>query len=141
MSTAQTAAARTTHWLGPVGSFLALIAPKGLCPICVAASGGVLSSLGLTFLADGKIMRWILAAALALGLLGLGLGARTHRRWWVFGLGLIGAVTLYTGWFIDMRPVLYAGMAVLMAASIANLRRRRAEPLVQLRLRKETDDG
>jgi len=40
-----------------------------------------------------------------------------------------------------MRPVLYAGMAVLMAASIANLRRRRAEPLVQLRLRKETDDG
>ena len=90
-------AKQATHWLGPVGSVLAVIAPKGICPICVAASGGVLSSLGLTFLADGRIIRWVLAVALLVGLLGLGLAVRSHKRWWVFGLGLAGSIALYTG--------------------------------------------
>jgi hypothetical protein len=132
------------HWLSTLGSVLALLAPKGLCPICVAASGGVLSSLGLGFLANDSVIRWVLPSALLVGVIGLGLAARSHRRWWIFALGVVGAAVLYTGWFFTVKPALYAGMGLLVLASIFNLlrRQRRAEPpLVQLRIRKEVTHG
>ena len=132
------------HWLGSVGSVLALLAPKGLCPICVAASGGVLSSLGLGFLAADSVIRWVLPIALLVGLVGLGLAARSHRRWWILGLGIVGALVLYGGWFFSFEPVMYGGMGLLVLASIFNLlrRQRRVEqPLVQLRIRKVVTHG
>jgi hypothetical protein len=124
-----------THWLGTVGGLLAAALPKGLCPVCVAASGGVLSSVGLGFLAVDGVLRWVLAAILALGLLGLYLSSRRHRRLEALGLGLLGSLVLYTGWLLDTKPVLYGGMAVLLAASALNLwcQRHRRVPLVQLR--------
>ena len=132
------------HWLGSLGSVLALLAPKGLCPICVAASGGVLSSLGLGFLAADNVVRWVLPIALLVGLAGLGLAARNHGRWWIFGLGVAGAFVLYPGWIFALKPVMYGGMGLLVLASIFNLlrRQRRVEqPLVQLRIRKEVTHG
>jgi hypothetical protein len=121
---------------------LALLVPKGLCPICVAASGGILSSLGLSFLADGEIVRWVLAGALLVGLIGLGLATRSHRRWWILALGAVGAITLYLGWLFETKLVLYGGMGLLFAASVCNLWRRRvASPLVQLRIRKGENYG
>ena len=130
------------HWLGSVGSVIALLAPKGLCPICVAASGGVLSSLGLGFLAVDSVVRWVLPIALLVGIAGLGLAARSHRRWWIFGLGVMGALVLYGGWVVPSKPVMYGGMGLLVLASIFNLRQRRVEPpLVQLRIRKEVTHG
>ncbi len=132
------------HWLGSAGSVLALLAPKGLCPICVAASGGVLSSVGLGFLAVDTVIRWVLPIALLVGIVGLGLAARGHRRWWVFALGVAGAFVLYAGWFFTFTPMLYGGMGLLVLASLFNLlqRRRRVEPpLVQLRLGKGITHG
>ena len=132
------------HWLGSVGSVLALLAPKGLCPICVAASGGVLSSLGLGFLATDAVIRWVLPIALLIGLVGLALATRSHRRWWILALGVVGASVLYSGWVLTFKPVMYGGMGLLVLASIFNLRRRlrRVEqPLVQLRIRKEITHG
>lgn len=130
------------HWAGTLGSVLALLAPKGLCPICIAASGGVLSSVGLGFLAADGVIRWVLPISLLAGVIGLGLAARGHRQWWILALGLAGSLVLYASWFFTFRPGMYAGMALLLLASIFNLRRRRTEaPLVQLRLRKEPNHG
>jgi hypothetical protein len=124
---------RGTHWLGTAGSILALLAPKGLCPICIAASGGALSSVGLGFLADDRVVRWLLPGALLVGLVGLLLSARVHKRWWIFVSGCAGAVTLYVGWFLTIAAMLYVGTALLVGASVCNIIwRRPAEPLVQI---------
>ena len=129
-------------WLGAVGSVLAILVPKGLCPMCVAASGSVLSTLGLTFLADGAIMQWLLAVLLGAGLLALMLSARSKGRWLPFWLAVAGSVGVYAGWFFKAPSALYPGVALLVAASLVNLKKRRvAEPLVQIRPRKEPEHG
>lgn len=109
------------QWLSSTGGVLALLAPKGLCPICVAASGGVLSSIGLGFLAVHGVIRWLLPLALSLGLLGLLLASRAHHRWWTFGLGVVGSALLYGGWLVSLPFILYSGMVLLLAASALNL--------------------
>lgn len=107
-------------WLSSTGSVLALLAPKGLCPVCVAASGGVLSSIGLGFLAVNSVIQWVLPITLGLGLLGLYFASRGHRRWSVFGLGVLGSAVLYGGWLDTSAPLLYGGMVLLLAASAYN---------------------
>lgn len=109
------------HWLSSTGGVLALLAPKGLCPICVAASGGVLSSVGLGFLAVNSVIRWLLPLALGLGLLGLFFASRAHHRWWVFGLGVVGSALLYGGWLVSLPLILYSGMVLILAASVLNV--------------------
>lgn len=109
------------QWLTSTGGALALLAPKGLCPICVAASGGLLSSIGLGFLAVNGVIQWVLPLTLTAGLLGLFFASRAHRRWWVFGSGIAGSAVLYGGWLVTSAPILYSGMAVLLAASAFNL--------------------
>ena len=122
------------EWLGSIGAVLALLAPKGLCPLCVAASGGALASIGLGFLAVNSVIHWVLPITLALGLLGLFSASRRHRRWWVFALGVVGSLALYGGWLLSFSPVLYGGMALLIAASAFNFWSQRHPwvPLVQL---------
>src|SRR5713226_3557009 len=112
---------RVVHWFGSGGGLLALLAPKGLCPICVAAAGGLLSSVGLGFLAVDGVIRWVLAALLVVGLSGLYLAARRHRRWWIFALGSGAAMILYAGWFWGIGAALYGGMGLLASASLLNL--------------------
>lgn len=131
-------ARNVTQWFTSVGGVLAVIAPKGLCPVCVAASGGLLASLGLGFLAVETNIRWILAATLSVGLVGLVLSARRHRRWWTVGLGAAGAITAMLGRFALVNAVLYGGMVLLTAALASDLWAKKHPwvPLVQIRLRK-----
>lgn len=130
-----------TEWFSSIGGILAVAAPKGLCPICVAASGGMLASLGLGFLAVETNIRWILAVTLTIGIVGFTVSARRHRRWWTLALGMVGAATLLVGRFLLVDVVLYGGMVLLLAATIADLwaRKHRREPpvqLVQIRLKR-----
>lgn len=129
-------------WIGTLGTVLAILVPKGVCPMCLAASGSVLSMLGLTFVADGAVMQWLLAGLLGVGLLALMLSARSKGRWLPFWLAVAGSIGVYAGWFFKMQLVLYLGMALLVVASLVNLKKRRVvEPLVQIRLRKEPEHG
>jgi len=111
---------RAAHWLASAGSVLAFLAPKGLCPICIAASGGALSAIGLGFLAVDSVIRWVLPATLTLGLVGFVFAVQRHRRYWVLALAFVGALALYGGWLFTAAPVLYAGTALLLAASAFN---------------------
>jgi hypothetical protein len=131
-------AKNVTQWFTSVGGVLAVLAPKGLCPICVAASGGLLGSIGLGFLAVETNVRWMLAVTLSVGLFGLVMSARRHRRWWTVGLGATGAITALSGRFALLSVALYGGMVLLMAALAADLWARKHPwvPLVQIRLRK-----
>ena len=127
-----------SQWFSSAGGILAVIAPKGLCPICVASSGGMLASLGLGFLAVETNIRWFLSITLAVGLLGFALSARRHRRWWTLAVGVLGAATLLVGRFLLIDVALYGGMALLLGATIADLwaRRHPWTPLVQIRLKR-----
>jgi hypothetical protein len=126
------------QWFTSVGGVVAVVAPKGLCPVCVAASGGVLASLGLGFLAVEQNIRWILAVTLAIGVSGLVLSARRHRRWWIALVGAAGAALAFTGRLVSLDIVLYGGMVLLTAALVSDrwARRHPISPLVQLRLRR-----
>ena len=132
-------AKNVAQWFTSVGGVLAVIAPKGLCPVCVAASGGLLASLGLGFLAVERNIRWMLAFTLTLGLVGLFLSARRHRRWWTLALGGAGAAVALVGRFVLVDVVLYGGMVLLTAALAGDLWARKHPwvPLVQLRLRRD----
>jgi hypothetical protein len=127
-----------TEWFSSIGGIVAVAAPKGLCPICVAASGGALASLGLGFLAVESNIRWFLGIALAIAVVGFVLSARRHRRWWTLGLGALGATTLLVGRFLLVDVVLYGGMVLLVSATIADwwARRHPWMPLVQIRLKR-----
>ena len=110
-----------TRWFTSAGGLLAVLAPKGLCPVCVAASGGLLSSLGLGFLAVERNVRWMLAGTLAIGLVGLALSARRHRRWWTLAIAAGGAASALTGRFLLFDALLYGGMVLLSGALLADL--------------------
>lgn len=118
------------------GTVLALALPKGLCPICVAASSGVLASLGLGFLMVERNVRWILAVTLTIGLIGFVLSARRHRRWWTVAVGVLAAGLTMTGRLVMSDVVLYGGMVLLVGALATDLwaRRHPWAPLVQIRL-------
>lgn len=126
-----------SRWLSSVGGVLAVLVPKGLCPICVAASGGMFASVGLGFVLVERNVRWILAVMLTVGLVGLVLSARRHRRWWIIGIGVIAATTTMLGRLLLSYPVLYGSMVLLVGAMAADLWARRHPwvPLVQLRLK------
>ena len=126
------------RWLASAGGLLAVIVPKGLCPICVAASGGMLTSLGLGFLAVEQNVRWILIGTLSIGLGGMLLSARGHRRYWPVAFGALGAGLVLCGRFLRLDGLLYGGMVPLVAATAGDLwaRRHPWAPLVQLRLKK-----
>lgn len=127
-----------SRWFSSVGGVLAVMMPKGLCPICVAASGGMLASLGLGFLLVERNVRWILGTTLLIGIVGFVLSARRHRRWWTLAIGIVAAMITMIGRLLLENAVLYCGMVLLVGATAADLwaRRHPLMPLVQLRLKR-----
>lgn len=121
------AATKAGGLLGPVGGVLAVLIPKGICPLCLTTSGSILPALGLSFLANSSIMRWVLAALLLLSLSTFFISARNKDRWHVFAIALTGAVLVYGGWLLTSSVTLYSGTAVMLTASILNLRKVRDE--------------
>lgn len=116
-------------WLGPAGGMLAVLAPKGVCPICLAMTSSVLSSLGLTFLANDALMRWLLAGLLGIALLAFSAAARHHERWGLFALAFAGAIAVYGGWMFTSTIALYGGSVLLAIASALNLWKPRSASL------------
>ncbi|WP_088740419.1 MerC domain-containing protein [Haliangium sp. UPWRP_2] len=127
-----------SRWFSSIGGVVAVLMPKGLCPICIAASGGMLASFGLGFLLVERNVRWLLGLTLAIGLTGFILSARRHRRWWTLAVGVTAAVTTMLGRLLLSNLVLYSGMVLLIGAMGADLWARRHPwmPLVQIRLRR-----
>ena len=121
--------AKAAGWLGPFGGVLAVLVPKGICPICLATSGSVLSSLGLSFLANDSIMRWLLLGVLAIALAAFFVSARRKERWGMFGIAVTGALLVYSGWMFKSTIAVYGGSALLVAASLLNLWKPREAPL------------
>lgn len=99
----------------------AALLPKVACPACWPAYGGILSILGLGFLLDATWLLPATATFLAVALAALAFRARTRRGYLPLCVGSVGAVVVLAGKFVfDREAAMYAGIGLLVAASIWN---------------------
>lgn len=113
------------RWIGGVsvvpGLGVAMLS-KFTCSLCVAAYAGMLSSLGLGFLATSRGLTVFTGALLAAGLLSLWWSARAHGHHGPLVLTLMGSALLLAGRLAWSDPgLLYSGGAAVFAASVWNL--------------------
>lgn len=108
--------------LGLGGSLLA-----ALCCLGVPAVLSFLGAVGAGFLINDAVLQPLLVVFLLVFLAGLLPGWRRHRSPWPLAVGLASALVLYLFIFVKFVPVLpYAGLAGMLAASVLNVRARRA---------------
>ncbi len=103
--------------------------PKVACPACWPAYAGVLGAVGLGFLMDVTWLLPVTAVFLGLAVGALGSRARRRRGHGPFLVGGVAAAVVLTGKFaFDSDAAMYAGLGLLVAASLWNSwpRRRKA---------------
>jgi mercuric ion transport protein len=103
--------------------------PKVACPACWPAYAGVLSSLGLGFLMESRWLLPLTAVFLAVAIGALAFRAGRRRGFLPFFVGLGGATIVLAGKFgFESDSAMYAGLGVLVGASVWNSWPRRAGP-------------
>lgn len=95
--------------------------PKLACPACWPAYAGLLSSVGLGFLVSTVYLLPMTAAFLLLAVGMLGFRARKRHGYVPFALGIFAASLILLGKFsLASNPVMYAGLGLLILASVWN---------------------
>jgi len=101
--------------------------PKVICPVCSPAYAAVLSSLGLGFLVSTTYLLPVTVAFLAVAVGALACRASSRRGLWPFWTGMIAASSVVAGKFwVDSSTITYAGVGLLVFASVWNVIPRRA---------------
>jgi hypothetical protein len=101
--------------------------PKLACPLCWPAYTGLVSTLGLGFLISAKYLLPLTVAFLTIATAALGFRASRRRGYGPFWLALVAAAVILTGkFYLDAAPAAYAGVGLLIAASVWNSWPRRA---------------
>lgn len=101
------------------GLGLAVLA-KFSCSFCVAAYAGVLSSLGLGFAATDRGLLTLTVLLVVVGLASVAWSIRRHRSLGPLLLAAVGALVVLAGRVRANPPALYAGTALVAAASVWN---------------------
>lgn len=97
-----------------------------LCCLGITAAVSLLSAVGLGFLVNDRVLIPLLLGFLGLTIAGLALDWRHHHHPSALILGAVGGVALLLSAVVaQARPVAYASIALLVAASLLNLRFRR----------------
>ena len=95
--------------------------PKLACPACWPAYAGLLGSLGLGFLIETRWLLPLTAIFLVAAVAALADRAKERHGLVPFGLGVVAASLVLFGKFrLESDPATYAGVALLVAASIWN---------------------
>lgn len=106
---------------GIVGAALA-----ALCCLGISAAVSLVTTVGLGFLINDRVLAPLMIAFLALAIAGLALDSRHHRRRAALTLGVLGGVGLILFSFIaPSRIGAVAAIAALVAASSWNIYFRR----------------
>ena len=121
--------------LAPLPGALLSLVPSIACPACLAAYAGVLSTLGVGFLLNERVLLPLIGAFLAMGIASIAWSTRSHGRVGPLVatvIGTLGVISARVIWNIP--TVLYASVAMLVIASFWNLwlKRPKPQPLVQL---------
>ncbi len=101
--------------------------PKLMCPACWPAYAGIVSALGLGFLISEKYLLPLTAGFLAVTAVALGFRASRRHGHGPLGLGVVAAAVILAGkFYFDVTQATYAGVGLLVAASLWNSWPRRA---------------
>jgi hypothetical protein len=101
--------------------------PKLICPLCWPAYAGIMSALGLGFLASRVYLFPLTVFLLALASGSLAFRASRHRGFAPFGVGVAASATILIGkFYFDTPWVTYLSVCVLLVAAIWNAWPRRA---------------
>lgn len=117
----------------------ASLLPKLTCPMCWPAYAGLLTSLGLGFLMSERYLFGVTTVFLSMSVGALAFRHRERRGIAPAVLGLIGAAVVLVGKFrFESMTAMYAGLTVLIAASLWNSwpRRSAGDELVQLSVKR-----
>ena len=99
----------------------ASLLPKLTCPLCWPAYAGLLTSLGLGFLMSERYLFGVTTVFLIMSVGALAFRYRERRGIAPAVLGLIGAAVVLAGKFrFESMTAMYAGLSVLVAASLWN---------------------
>ena len=95
--------------------------PKLFCPLCWPAYAGLVSALGLGFLISEKYLLLLTVAVLAITAVALGFRASRRQGYGPLWVGLVAASIIMIGkFYLDAMQLAYAGVALLIAASVWN---------------------
>lgn len=111
----------------------ASLLPKLTCPLCWPAYAGLLTALGLGFLMSERYLFGVTTVFLMVSVGALAFRQRERRGVAPAALGVAGAAVVLLGKFrFESMPAMYAGLSVLIAASLWNSWPRKSAELVQL---------
>ena len=138
-SIAQISAALVSHpttaspWTSAVATLpgigLAFV-PKLACPACWPVYGALLGSVEMGFLLDASYLLPLTVAFLAIAVGALAFRAQSRRGYGPFAAGLAATAAILLGKFVfGSDPVVYSGVALLVAASVWNALPARTKPV------------
>ena len=108
-------------WLAVIpGAGLAALA-KFTCSLCLAVYAGVLSSLGLGFVATERGFLALTVLLLTFGAASVFWSVRRHHRWSPLVLSVLGAVAVVFGRVKLDTTAVYAGTVIVAVAALWNL--------------------
>ncbi len=111
--------------LGAVAAVPAAILPllpSLTCPLCLAAYGGVLSSLGLGFLVRETVLQPLIVVFLLVTIASIAWATKRHRRPAPLLLAVAGSLAILAGRLVWTAPLaVYGGAAGVVVAAIWNL--------------------
>ncbi len=108
--------------LGTVPATLVALLPSFTCPACLAAYTGLLSAVGVSFVLNERILAPLIAIFLLLGIYSVRRASRSHKRRGPLAMTVVASLLVVAGrlvWILP--PLLYAGSALLIAATLWNL--------------------
>jgi hypothetical protein len=95
--------------------------PKLICPLCWPAYAGLLSTVGLGFLISSRYLALVTALFLALAVAGLAFRGRQRHGFLPSIVGLAASAAILAGkFYLESPPMMYAGLGLLVAASLWN---------------------
>jgi hypothetical protein len=95
--------------------------PKVACPACRPAYAGFLSPIGLSFLLDTTYLLPLTSVFMAIAVGALAYRAKRRRGYLPFLIGAAATVIVLIGKFtFESDPAMYAGLAILIGASVWN---------------------
>ena len=103
------------RFLAAVPALAIALAHAGTCPACWPLIGGLVSSLGVTFLAETRYLLPLMIACFAMAIAALGYGARHDYRPLI--VGVVASCVILIGKFIlGVSLVTVAGAGLLVGA-------------------------
>lgn len=108
-------------WAAVVPAVGVSLLPNLACPACWPAYAGLLGAVGLGFLTDTAYLLPLTAGSLVVAVGALAFRANPRRGYAPFAVGVLAATVVLVGKFLfESDPAMYAGIALLVAASLWN---------------------